>query len=113
LAPAPATAIRDAAAWLQSINAKSLPQSSQYFEPDRREMMDWGNGETAYWPTFSDIRCKARDRRAISEKATRMMDVLCTVSEATSPGEQPDGYMDVQLRRQPDGSWGIIDYGTG
>jgi hypothetical protein len=115
--PAPAVAVRVAYSWIKSINAKNVSQSSQFLAPRDKEIMDWNSGDSSGWPTFTGIRCKAE-----SEKASNQKDVLCTFNESPPlptvnnedpPGTYTDDFWTVTLRRQPDGSWLIADYGTG
>lgn len=70
--------------------------------------MDWSDGHTEDWPTFSSIRCVP-----LSDRAANQTDVLCTFNEAGPPGTQLDGFWTITFRLQANGQWLITNYGTG
>ena len=71
-------------------------------------LMDWGNGDTSTWSTFTKLRCKPLSQGA--ESAT----VYCSFDESQSPSEgNPDSSWTVSLARQPDGRRLIGNYGFG
>lgn len=106
--PAPASAVEAAYSWFNVINAKNVSQSASYFAPGHEGMMNWNSGDTGEWPTFSNVQCKP-----LSEKATNQKDVLCSFKESGPPGTQLDSFWTITFRKQPNGSWLIINYGTG
>jgi hypothetical protein len=79
-----------------------------HFEPAVAEQMDWGNGDTSTWPTFSLLHCKPTSQSATTAS------VYCTFSESQAPAVgNPDSFWTVDLQRQSDGRWLISNYGQG
>jgi hypothetical protein len=70
--------------------------------------MNWGNGDTSTWPTFSALHCKQLSHRATT--AT----VYCSFKESQAPAVgNPDSFWTVSLHRQRGGRWLITNYGQG
>ena len=69
--------------------------------------MNWGEGRTSTWPTFSGVRC-----RPISQGVTDAT-VYCTFTENYGSAEgNPDSFWTVYLQRVS-GRWLIANYGQG
>jgi hypothetical protein len=94
--------------WFSAINHKDKAAAAAHFEPSAAGQMNWGNGDTSTWPTFSALRCKQVSRGATSAS------VDCTFSESQAPSAgNPDSFWTVYLKRQPDKRWLITGYGQG
>ena len=94
--------------WFAAVNAKNKAAAVAHFVSAEADMMDWGNGDTSTWSTFTRLRCKPLSQDAAS--AT----VYCSFHESQSPSEgNPDTFWTVSLARQPDGRWLIDNYGQG
>jgi hypothetical protein len=92
-----------------AINHKDQADAVAHFTHAAADMMNWGNGDTSTWPTFSAVRC----RHAIPQSA-KTASVSCTFSESQAPAVgNPDSFWTVYLRQQPDGRWLIDNYGQG
>ena len=79
-----------------------------HFEPATARQMNWANGDTSTWPTFSALHCKPTSQSATTAS------VSCTFSESEAPAAgNPDSFWGVDLQRQSDGRWLISDYGQG
>jgi hypothetical protein len=90
------------------VNAKDRAAAVAHFVPADADMMDWGNGDTSTWSTFTRLRC-----RPLSQDASSAT-VYCSFDESQSPSEgNPDTFWTVSLARQPDGRWLIDNYGQG
>jgi hypothetical protein len=71
-------------------------------------MMNWGDGDTTTWPTFSALHCAQVNRSGVTAS------VHCTFSESQGPSVgNPDSFWTVDLKRQPDERWLIMNYGQG
>ena len=103
---APHDAVQTASAWLSAINSKDAPLAASYVQA--RNAMDWDNGVTADWPTFSDVSCSPLTSLDVHNDAK----VNCVFNESGSPGTQLDGFWTILLDRQPDGEWLVTDWGT-
>ena len=94
--------------WFYAINHKDKAAAVAHFEPAAADQMDWGDGDTSTWPTFSALHCKPT-----SQSATTAL-VYCTFSESQAPAVgNPDNFWTIELHRQPDGRWLISNYGQG
>jgi hypothetical protein len=94
--------------WFAAVNAKDRAAAVAHFVSADADMMDWGNGDTSTWSTFTRLRCKPLSQGATS--AT----VYCSFDESPSASEgNPDTFWTVSLARQPDGRWLIDNYGQG
>jgi hypothetical protein len=94
--------------WFYAINHKDKAAALAHFEPAVAEQMDWGNGDTSTWPTFSLLHCKPTSQSATTAS------VYCTFSESQAPAVgNPDSFWTVDLQRQSDGRWLISNYGQG
>lgn len=94
--------------WFAAINQKDKAAAIAHFEPAAAGMMNWGDGDTSTWPTFSALHCAQVDRSGV------MASVYCTFSESQAPSVgNPDSFWTVYLERQPDGRWLITNYGQG
>jgi hypothetical protein len=95
-----------AVSWFYALNHKDMAAAVAHFAPAAVDQMDWYGGASMY-PTFSDLQC-----RQISTGGTTAS-VMCTFKELhAEPGTQVDNFWTVELQRQPDGRWLIINYGT-
>jgi len=102
------TPLQAALSWFAAVNAKEAAAAVAHFVPADADMMNWGNGDTSTWSTFTRLRCKPLSQDAAS--AT----VYCSFDESQSPSEgNPDSFWTVWLARQPDGRWLIDNYGQG
>jgi len=108
-ATGPASALQTAEAWFGALNHKDLRLAESYFTPARAGMTDWADGDTATWPTFSDLHCH---QRAATASAA---DVLCTFTESAAPAVgNPDRFWSVDLHRVTTSRpWRIDNYGQG
>jgi hypothetical protein len=93
--------------WFSAINHKNLKAAQDDFLLADRGQMDWSNGKTSGWPTFSDIRC-----RLLSTSHLRA-DASCTFRESAAPDVgKPDTFWGMALvlcgKR-----WLITNYGQG
>lgn len=94
--------------WFSAINGKDRKAAVAHFTAAAAEMMDWGYGDTATWPTFSALRCKQASRSGTAA------DVHCTFNESQAPADgNLDTFWDVSLERETDGRWLINNYGQG
>lgn len=94
--------------WFYAINHKDKAAAVAHFEPAASYQMNWGNGDTSMWPTFSALHCKP-----VTQSATTAS-VSCTFSESEAPSVgSPDSFWAVELQRQSDGRWLISTYGQG
>lgn len=97
-----------ALSWFYAINDKDKAAAVAHFEPAAAGQMNWGNGDTSTWPTFSALRCEPTSQSATTAS------VLCTFSESQAPSVgNPVSFWAVDLHRQPDGRWLISTYGQG
>jgi hypothetical protein len=103
-----ATPLEATLSWFAAVNSKDRAAAVAHFVPADASMMDWGNGGTSTWATFTRLRCKPLSSGAAS--AT----VYCSFDESQSPSEgNPDSFWTVWLTRQTDGHWLIDNYGQG
>ena len=94
--------------WFYAINHKDKAAAIAHFTHAAADMMNWGNGDTSTWPTFSALRCKPTSQNATTAS------VSCTFSESQAPSVgNPDSFWAVDLQRQSDGRWLIDNYGQG
>ena len=94
--------------WFYAINHKDKADAVAHFTRAGAGQMNWGNGDTSTWPTFSALRCKPASRSAATAS------VYCTFSESQAPAVgNPDSFWTVYLQRQPGGRWLIDNYGQG
>ena len=95
-------------AWFSAVNHKDKAEAVADFEPSAADQMNWGNGDTSTWPTFSAVHCKPLQQSA--EAAS----IYCTFSESAAAAVgNPDTFWTVYLQRQPDQRWLIANYGQG
>jgi len=73
--------------------------------PNAQSMMDWNDGVTSMWPSFSHVSCK------VTKSATSISNLLCTFNESAPPGNQIDTFWTVSLERSASGKWLITNYG--
>ena len=70
--------------------------------------MNWGNGDTSTWPTFSAIHCKPL------QQSTSSASIYCTFAESQAAAVgNPDSFWTVYLQRQLGHRWLIANYGQG
>jgi len=94
--------------WFFAINHKDKAAAIAHFTRAAADQMNWGNGDTSTWATFSALQC-----RQVSRSATTAS-VYCTFNESQAPSVgNPDSFWTVYLHRQPDGRWLITNYGQG
>ena len=94
--------------WFFAINHKDKVAAIAHFEPAAAGQMNWGNGNTSTWATFTGLRCKQVSRTVTTAS------VYCSFDESQAPSVgNPDSFWTVYLRRQPDGRWLITNYGQG
>lgn len=94
--------------WFSAVNHKDKAAAVAHFAPAEAGDMNWGNGDTSTWATFSALRCKQVSASAVA--AT----VYCSFKESQAPSVgNPDSFWTVDLARQPDGRWLITNYGQG
>jgi hypothetical protein len=94
--------------WFFAVNHKDKTAAVAHFTTASAGQMDWGNGDTSTWSTFSALRCKQVSGSALSAV------VYCTFKESAAPSVgNPDSFWTVSLDRQPDGRWLITNYGQG
>jgi hypothetical protein len=92
--------------WFFAINHKDKAAAIAHFEPAAAGQMDWGNGDTSTWATFSALHCKPVSRSATTAA------VYCRFEESQAPSNgNPDSFWTVYLHRQADGRWLITNYG--
>lgn len=104
------TPVRAALSWFAAINRKDKAAAIAAFVPSAAEQMNWGNGDTATWPTFTAIKCTQQNQDAATATAT----VYCTFSESQAPAAgNPDTFWTVYFQRTSDGRWPIDNYGQG
>jgi hypothetical protein len=102
------TPLQATLSWFAAVNAKDRAAAVAHFVPADAGMMNWGNGDTSTWSTFTRLRCKPLSQDAASAA------VYCSFDESQSPSEgNPDSFWTVSLARQPDGRWLIDNYGQG
>jgi hypothetical protein len=102
------TPLQATLSWFAAVNAKDRAAAVAHFVPADAGMMDWGNGDTSTWSTFTRLRCQP-----LSQDATSAA-VYCSFDESPSASEgNPDTFWTVSLARQPDGRWLIDNYGQG
>jgi hypothetical protein len=93
--------------WFRSIDLKEPKSVIAHAAPSARYMMDWNDGDTSLWPSFSRIACK------VAKEATNTTALLCTFKENAPPGNNPDTFWSVSLKRSVSGKWLITNYGQG
>ena len=94
--------------WFFAINHKDDAAAVAHFEPAAADQMNWGNGDTSTWATFSALHCRQVSRKAMTAS------VFCTFRESQAPSVgNPDSFWTVDLHRQPDWRWLITGYGNG
>jgi hypothetical protein len=92
--------------WFSAVNHKDKSAAVAHFGPAAKGQMNWGNGDTSTWSTFSALHCRQVGRNATTAS------VHCTFKESQSPSEgNPDNWWTVYLKRQPDRRWLITGYG--
>ncbi len=92
--------------WFFAINLRDKAAAIAHFAPAAAYQMSWGNGDTSTWPTFSALHCLQVSRRGAAAW------VHCTFTESQAPSVgNPDSFWTVELHRQADGRWLIINYG--
>ena len=70
--------------------------------------MDWGDGDTSTWSTFSDLHCHTLRDNGLAAI------VYCSFSESASPSEgNPDLFWTISMERHRKGKWLIDNYGQG
>lgn len=95
--------------WFYAINHKDRADAVAHFTRAAASMMNWGNGDTSTWPTFSAVHCQHAIRQSAATAS-----VYCTFSESQAPAAgNPDSFWTVQLQQQPDRRWLIDNYGQG
>ena len=100
--------VQAALSWFAAINQKDKAAAIAHFEPAAVGMMNWGDGDTTTWPTFSALHCAQVNRSGVTAS------VHCTFSESQAPSVgNPDSFWTVDLKRQPDERWLITNYGQG
>lgn len=94
--------------WFFAINHKDKAAAVAHFTRAAADQMDWGEGDTSTWPTFSALHCKQASRNGVTAS------VYCTFKESQAPAVgNPDSWWTVYLHRQHDGRWLINNYGQG
>ncbi len=97
-----------ALSWFYAVNHKDDGAAVGHFEHSAAGQMDWGDGNTSTWPTFSRLHCKQVADQAFSAS------VYCTFRESLAPAAgNPDTFWTIDLRRQTSGRWLIAGYGQG
>ena len=92
--------------WFFAVNHKDKAAAVAHFEPAAAGQMNWGNGNTSTWATFTALHCKQVSRTATTAS------VRCTFNESQAPSNgNTDNFWTVDLHRQPDGRWLITGYG--
>lgn len=100
--------VRAALSWFSAINNKDKDTAAAHFEPAAAGQMNWGNGDTANWPTFSALHCRQTTRSPATAS------VYCTFTESQAPAAgNPDSFWNITLALQPDKQWLITSYGQG
>lgn len=95
-----------ALSWFFAINHKDKAAAIAHFAPAAAGQMNWGNGNTSTWATFTALHCKQVSR------ITTTASVHCIFHESQAPSVgNPDSFWTVYLHRQPDGRWLITGYG--
>lgn len=106
--PPKETPVEAALSWFAAVNHKDKSQAVADFEPAAADMMNWGNGDTSTWATFSSVHCKPLTQTATTAS------VYCTFHESQAPSVgNPDTFWTVAFRRHPGGRWLIDNYGQG
>lgn len=94
--------------WFYAVNHKNHGAAIGHFEHSAASQMDWGDGNTSTWPTFSRLHCKQ-----VTDQASTAS-VYCTFRESLAPAVgNPDTFWTIDLRRQTSGRWLISGYGQG
>jgi len=94
--------------WFAAINDKNLRAAQDHFIPSAKDMMNWGDGDTSTWSTFTKLRC-----RTLFESGNAAS-VYCSFDESPSSSEgNPDSWWTVSLQRTTSGKWLINNYGQG
>ena len=102
------TPLQATLSWFAAVNARDRAAAVAHFVPADADMMNWGNGDTSTWSTFTRLRCKPVSQAAASAA------VYCSFDESPSLSEgNPDNFWTVWLARQSDGRWLIDNYGQG
>ena len=102
------TPLQATLSWFAAVNATDKAAAVAHFVAADAGMMNWGNGDTSTWSTFTPLHCKPLGQEAASAA------VYCSFDESQSPSEgNPDTFWTVWLARQPDGRWLIDNYGQG
>jgi hypothetical protein len=71
--------------WFSAVNHKDKAAAVAHFAPAAKGQMNWGNGDTSTWSTFSALHCRQAGRSA------KAASVRCTFKESWSPSEgNPD-----------------------
>jgi len=70
-------------------------------------MMNWNDGNTSLWPTFSQVACKK------TNSTPNTAHILCTFKEKAPPGNNLDDFWSVSLQRSVSDKWLITNYGQG
>ena len=92
--------------WFSAVNRKDKTAAVAHFVSAAKGQMNWGNGGTSTWSTFSALHCGQVGR------SVKAASVRCTFRESRSPSEgNPDSWWTVYLKRQLDGRWLITGYG--
>lgn len=100
--------VQAALSWFSAINHKDQAAAAAHFEAAAAGQMNWGNGNTSGWPTFSALHCRQLMRNAASAS------VYCGFSESQAPDVgNPDSFWTISLVQQPDKQWLITNYGQG
>jgi hypothetical protein len=95
-------------AWFSAVDHKDKAEAVADFEPSDADQMNWGNGDTSTWPSFSAVQCKPL--RQSAGAAT----IYCTFSESAAAAVgNPDTFWTVYLQRQPDRRWLIASAVSG
>lgn len=94
--------------WFFAVNHKDKAAAVAHFQPAAAGQMNWGNGDTSTWPTFSALHCRQLSRSGTTATT------YCRFKESQAPAAgNPDSFWTVSLHRQPDGRWLITNYGQG
>ena len=95
-------------AWFSAVDHKDKAEAVADFEPSAADQMNWGNGDTSTWPTFSAIHCKPLAQSANAAS------IYCSFAESPAAAVgNPDTFWTVYLTRQPGHRWLIANYGQG
>ena len=93
--------------WFVAINQKNLQAARNAFMPADRSQMDWGDGTTSGWATFTNVQC------SLLTSTSTSADVHCTSreSDAADTGN-PGTFWNVEVTLSH-GRWLIASYGQG